>query len=304
MVASDSARRPHGPNEMPRINPALFARLQAKLRVSKQQVYARIQNIANDKILDRSQAALVLAAENGINIQRFSSTDERASVRGALGRSTAPAAIVAGTAITNSRSFRREPKRNQKALSKAKDNSVFVVHGRDEGLRKSMFDFLRALSLRPMEWNRAVLLTKRGGANPHVDDIIDEAMEKVQAVVVIFSPDDLASLRPCLQSKGEQRTEGKPQGQPRPNVIFEAGLALGRHPEKTLLVQVGSVRGFSDIAGKHLVRLSNDMGKRVDVANRLQRIGCKIDQTGTDWITAGNFQPKPDLPTKRKFAHR
>jgi predicted nucleotide-binding protein len=287
---------------MARINPQLFARLQEKLGVSKQQVYARIQNIANDKILDRSQAALVLAAENSINIQRFSSTDERASIRGALGRSTPPAAIVPATTTANPHSFRREPKRNQKAPSKTKDNSVFVVHGRDDGLRKSMFDFLRALSLRPMEWNKAVLLTKKGGANPHVDDIIDEAMDKVQAVVVIFSPDDLASLRPCLQSKGEQRTEGKLQGQPRPNVIFEAGLALGRHPEKTLLVQVGSVRGFSDIAGKHLVRLSNDMGKRVDVANRLGKIGCKIDQTGTDWITAGNFEPKPDLPAKRKPA--
>jgi predicted nucleotide-binding protein len=34
---------------------------------------------------------------------------------------------------------------------KTKGNSVFVVHGRDEVLRKSMFDFLRALGLNPME---------------------------------------------------------------------------------------------------------------------------------------------------------
>ena len=51
-------------------------------------------------------------------------------------------------------------------------------------------------------------------------------------------------------------TKGAPReswrGNPVPT-LFEAGLALGRHPEKTLLVQVlGKVRGFSDIAGRHL----------------------------------------------------
>jgi predicted nucleotide-binding protein len=177
-------------------------------------------------------------------------------------------------------------------LSKAKDNSVFVVHGRDEGLRKSMFEFLRALSLNPMEWSKAVLLPRKGGANPHVDDILDAAMARVQAVVVIFSPDDLAMLKESLLGKGEKRTEGKLQGQPRPNVIFEAGLALGRHPDKTLLVQIGSVRGFSDIAGKHLVRLTNDVTKRKDVGNRLHKIGCRVDLGGDDWMTAGDFTPR------------
>jgi len=30
-------------------------------------------------------------------------------------------------------------------VKKAKDDSVFVVHGRNDELRKSMFEFLRAL---------------------------------------------------------------------------------------------------------------------------------------------------------------
>jgi len=285
---------------MARTNPQLFERIQSKLGVSKQQVYARIQKIANDRWLDRSHAALVLAADNGINIQRFSSPEDRASIRGARGDSSShhgsnasetPAVAVAPT--------RQAVKKNHKSRSKPKDNSVFVVHGRDEGLRKSMFDFLRALSLNPLEWNKAVLQTKRGGVNPHVDDIIDSAMERVQAVVVLFTPDDLASLRPCLQAKGERVKERKPKGQPRANVIFEAGLALGRHPEKTLLVQVGSIREISDLAGKHLVRLSNDIEKRIDVANRLKKIGCKVEQTGTDWTNDGDFEPKSDSRPKR-----
>jgi hypothetical protein len=33
----------------------------------------------------------------------------------------------------------------------------------------------------------------------------------------------------------EQSTEGRLQGQARPNVLFEAGLALGAHPDKTVI---------------------------------------------------------------------
>jgi len=32
-------------------------------------------------------------------------------------------------------------------------------------------------------------------------------------------------------------------------VLFEAGLALGAHPNKTVMVQVGKVKAFSDIGG-------------------------------------------------------
>jgi len=68
-------------------------------------------------------------------------------------------------------------------------------------------------------------------------------------------------------------------------------LALGAHPEKTLLVQVGKIRSFSDIAGKHLIRLTNDGSKRNDLASRLERIGCVVNKAGDDWMTEGNFEP-------------
>jgi hypothetical protein len=42
------------------------------------------------------------------------------------------------------------------------------------------------------------------GANPYVGDILDEVMEKAQAVVVMFSPDDLVQL------KGRSRRGGRP----------------------------------------------------------------------------------------------
>jgi predicted nucleotide-binding protein len=276
------------------INPELLMKLEKKLGVKRPTVYAKIQALAGDKLLDRESSALVLAAQSGIGIQKYATPEELAAIRNATGAGGFQINHVPAPASPTVAKVRKARGPKGKSPAKVRDNSVFVVHGRDEGLRKSMFDFLRALSLNPLEWGKAVLQTSSGGANPHIDDIIDSAMAKVQAVVVIFSPDDLASLKPCFLAKGETATEGRPKGQPRPNVIFEAGLALGRHPEKTLLVQVGTVKSFSDIAGKHLVRLSNDPSKRTDVANRLRKIGCKVDQVGADWLTAGDFTPKKD----------
>jgi predicted nucleotide-binding protein len=182
----------------------------------------------------------------------------------------------------------RSPKGFKKKTARATDkNSVFVVHGRDEKLRKSLYAFLRTVGLKPLEWEHAILQAK--DVNPHVDAVLDVAMGKVQAVVILFSPDDDAMLNPKLWGKNEPAVEKRLSGQPRANVLFEAGMALARHPGKTLILQVGKVRGFSDIAGRHVVRLNDSKEKRNDVLNRLEKIGCKIDRQGTDWMSEGDF---------------
>jgi predicted nucleotide-binding protein len=122
----------------------------------------------------------------------------------------------------------------------------------------------------------------------------------VQAVVVLFSPDEIAYLKEQFWSASDKQSDGKAAGQARPNVLFEAGLALGAHPEKTVIVQVGKVRPFSDIAGKHLVKLTNDTGKRNDLANRLAKIGCAVNKIGNDWMTAGTFAPTEPKKAKVK----
>jgi predicted nucleotide-binding protein len=237
-------------------------------------------------MLERNLAALVLAGQQGISINRYSTPQQRAEIRGAhvnrANNERAPAAAADPAP-------RRAGSRKARLAKKVKRDSVFVAHGRDEELRKSMFAFLRALGLKPLEWAHAVETAR--GANPYVGQILDSAMERVQAVVVLFSPDDLAQLKEHFCGRDERKTEGKLQGQPRPNVLFEAGLALGAHPDKTLLVQVGKVRSFSDIAGKHLVRLSDDVPKRNELANRLARIGCAVNKIGNDWMTEGKFVP-------------
>jgi len=166
---------------------------------------------------------------------------------------------------------------------------VFVVHGRDQRLRKAIFDFLRALGLKPLEWSEAVSLT--GTASPYVGQVLDVAFAHAQAVVVLMTPDDEARLREDLQRGDDPLHERELTGQARPNVLFEAGMALARHPDRTLLIEIGKLRPFSDIGGRHVVRLDNDLHNRQDVANRLRTAGCPVNITGTDWHTTGDFTP-------------
>jgi predicted nucleotide-binding protein len=132
---------------------------------------------------------------------------------------------------------------------------------------------------------------ERQSANPHVDEVIYRAMNKVQGVLVVFSPDEEARLKSKFCSLRDKRKGlGTLDGQARPNVIFEAGLALGAHSNKTLLVQVGEVRDISDIAGKHLVHLSNTPASRKELAQRLKtKLKFKVNTTGDQWLTIGDF---------------
>jgi predicted nucleotide-binding protein len=164
---------------------------------------------------------------------------------------------------------------------------VFVVHGRNEELRKSMFDFLRSIGLKPIEWSQAIQMT--GETAPFVGEILDAAFQQAQAVVVLFNGDDEAHLRQEYHSDKMPEYEKNLTPQARPNVIFEAGLALGRFPKRTIIVEMGDLRPFSDLAGRHTIRMNNSTKARQELAQRLSLAGCNIDLSGTDWHQSGNF---------------
>jgi hypothetical protein len=187
----------------------------------------------------------------------------------------------------------------------ANRRSVFVVHGRNEDLRRSMFEFLRSINLAPMEWTTAVQLTGEG--SPYIGQVLDAAFSHATAVVVLMTPDEVAYLQPRY-SAGDADPETEPAAQARPNVLFEAGMALARDPRRTVLVEVGKVRPFSDVAGRHAIRLTNAVASRQALAQRLADAGCELDLTGTDWHSAGDFsapsEPGDGLPIGRRIPPR
>lgn len=174
-----------------------------------------------------------------------------------------------------------------------KEKRVFVVYGRDLLLRDSMFTFLRAINIQPIEFNELIWLY--GSGTPYIGPIIDLAFEKAQAVVVMLTPDEDVALcdRLVKDESGKQ-----PGQQARPNVIFEAGQALAKNPDHTIIVEIGKLRPFaetfSDILGRHTVRLddnaSDSVARRQDLAQRLKVAGCRISIQGTDWHTCGSFK--------------
>lgn len=176
------------------------------------------------------------------------------------------------------------PDPNQK---KPDPKKVFVVHGRNEIARRAMFSFLRALHLEPIEWPHALELTDEG--SPYIGEVLDAVFQRAQAVVVLLTGDDIARLRDRFLKPDDPPHERRPWPQARPNVLFEAGMAFGRAPDRTVLVELGTVRPFSDIAGRHVVKLTGDIRSRQDLASRLKRAGCAVDTSGVDWHTEGDF---------------
>lgn len=164
---------------------------------------------------------------------------------------------------------------------------VFVVHGRNQAARSAVSAFLRSIDLKPIEWSEAVRLT--GEAAPFVGQVVEAGFSAAQAVVVILTGDDLAHLKPTLLQHSDPAHEREPTPQARPNVLFEAGYAFAKHPKRTIILEFGRLRPFSDVQGRHVIRMNDSGEKRQELADRLAAAGCSVSLLGTDWHSAGDF---------------
>lgn len=282
---------------MAKINRKLFAAIESKTRLSKRQVYKRISQVAKDDFLPRPLAAIKLGADVGVTINKYASPDELSQLRRA-GTPVAPpnetTVAATHTAVPKAKATAKGTKSGKKSA-----NQVFVVYGRDRPAKDAMFSFLRAIGVKPIEWNSALAMSKK--AAPYVGEVLEAAFANARAVVVLLTPDDLAQLRPDLLTSTDKPYERTPTGQARPNVLFEAGMAFATHPGQTVMVQLGNVREFSDVAGRHVVHMSSEYAKRQELATKLKNAGCDVDTTGTDWVNTGDFtDPLSRPPTKRR----
>jgi len=184
----------------------------------------------------------------------------------------------------------REEKKVSDEIKAPDPKRVYVVHGRNEKAKTAMFAFLRAVGLDPIEWDEAVMQTKKGA--PYVGEILDEAFDMAQAIVVMLTGDDVACMRKEYIKGDEPWYEKILTPQARTNVIFEAGRAFGTHKDRTILVELEKerTRPFSDIGGRHVVRISNFAEKRKILVDRLKTAGCEFSIDGrTEWMSTGDF---------------
>lgn len=285
---------------MAKINQDLLDAIVKKAKISKVTVYARIKQVAGAELLPRHLAAIRVGADVGLAINKFATTEELAELRRA-GTPVAPpppAPQVGVAKTTKAKGGKVSPRRGPAKPP----NQVFVVHGRDGIAKAALFAFLRAIDVKPIEWNAAIKAT--GKAAPYIGEILDSAFNQARAVVVLLTPDDLAQMRSELLLKSDPSFEKRLMGQARPNVLFEAGMAFSSHPDRTVLVQLGNLRPFSDVAGRHVVRMSDDFASRQELATKLANAGCDTDTGGTDWVTAGDFTDPETRAQGEKVARK
>ncbi len=154
-------------------------------------------------------------------------------------------------------------------MDKNKSNKIFLVHGRDIKEKNSLTTYLKTINIEIIEWEQAVVMT--GNPSATTLDIIKAGFNNAQAVLVLFTPDEEVKLRDELLSDAK-REKGF---QPRPNVIFEAGLAFATHPNRTILISMGSdIRPVSDISGINFVRFDHSHGAKNAIKSRLELAGC------------------------------
>lgn len=266
------------------------AAIQAKVDISDRHLSRLVTQKQNDLLSSRTIALLAVARDKGVAINSLATPDDLAELR-ALAGTAAPKIVEAQASPARPASrVRPAPTRSSTPINRKstrRGRKIFVVYGRDDQLRKDLFAFLRSLGLEPMEWTKGIAATKTG--SPTVMQIIDAIFEQAVAAVVLLSPDDEAQLKAKFHRGSDPEYEKKLTGQARPNVLFEAGIAYGRHPEATVIVQVGRVKPFTDIGGLHISHLSNSPESRSDFVQKLINANAQVDTSGTDWYTTGDF---------------
>ncbi|WP_221347718.1 TIR domain-containing protein [Streptomyces beigongshangae] len=191
-----------------------------------------------------------------------------------------------------------EPRTSGEASAEhGRSRSVFVVHGRDEEVRRAMFGLLRRLDLRPLEWEELVRAT--GRTAPFLGEVVMNAPAQAQAALVLLTPDDVAKLHPHLLGNRERDDETQLTGQPRQNVLIELGMVLMAYPERTVIVEVGRLRHVADTAGINVIRFDGTEGSLAKIVARLKLAGCQLDDTRPEWRETRHFR---NLAAYRRLA--
>ena len=167
---------------------------------------------------------------------------------------------------------------------------VFVVHGRDREAWRELKALIESLGLTAYDYDDQLAATATGA--PFVRDIVGEGLKKAKAIVVLFTPEEHATLSPKLHVPTDKfHPADVERYQARPNVIFEAGMAFALNPKQTVLFALGpEVQLFSDAGGVHVHRMTSDNEDfRRMFANVLRNAGCEIDTSSNAYLTAGNF---------------
>jgi hypothetical protein len=104
-----------------------------------------------------------------------------------------------------------------------------------------------------------------------------------------MTPDDTVQLHPDLAGDRDPDYETGVGGQARPNTLIELGMALMAYPNRTIIVEIGSLRPVSDLGGLHVVRFNGSGPAIAKVVSRLRAAGCPVDDSDRSWKDPARF---------------
>lgn len=143
------------------------------------------------------------------------------------------------------------------------NNSVFLVHGHDEGTKHGVARFLERLGITP------VILQEQVNRGMTVIEKFEEFAKRAGFAVVLLTPDDFGY---------PVGREEEKQHRARQNVVLELGFfsaKLGR--EKTFVLIKGDVEMPSDILGLVYEKIDVSEGWKIKLARELRSAGFEVD---------------------------
>lgn len=149
----------------------------------------------------------------------------------------------------------------------AKNSQVFLVHGRDEGLKHEIARVLKDQDIEPIILDEQL----NGGSEILIKKF--EENSNVGAAICLFTADDCGKLQDKYSEK--EKTQNDYQPRARQNVVFETGFfmaKLGR--ENVIIIADKGIEFPSDIRS---ILYTNSGKWCVDMLSELDGMGYEID---------------------------
>ena len=142
-------------------------------------------------------------------------------------------------------------------------NSVFIVHGHDDGAKHSVARMIERLGL------DSIILDEQPQSGRTIIEKFEEHASEVGFAIVLLTPDDVGA-------KAGDEENLKPRA--RQNVIFELGFFVGKLGRgKVCALYKHGVEIPSDYRGVGYVEMDEYGGWRLKVADELQRAGFAVN---------------------------
>ncbi|HHU85007.1 MAG TPA: nucleotide-binding protein [Clostridiales bacterium] len=142
------------------------------------------------------------------------------------------------------------------------DSNIFIVHGRDDGIKNEVARFIEKLKLNPI-----ILHEQSSGGDTIIEKI--ERYSNVGFGIVLYTPCDKGGL-------ANEHFEAKFRA--RQNVVFEHGYLIGKLGRKKVVALVkDNVEKPNDISGIVYVNYDLNGAWKTEIAKELHSSGYPID---------------------------